>query len=168
MKCFVKAEVQRLQPSQRSLGFPALRVPPGKNQKGSPETVRSKKIADYFEIGIEELEAGVSVPIDYDSVDTSAFNQEVWQHLLEKNEYNEQRAIDAYMNFERAQMRDAISGNTVQDNHGIIGHAHAPVTIINGSERQLTKQETVLIEMFEKMDAVQQARLLTYAADLTK
>ena len=150
------------------LGFSSSAGTTWKKSKGLPRNSTLKKIADYFEIGIEELEAGVSVPIDYDSVDTSAFNQEVWQHLLEKNEYNEQRAIDAYMNFERAQMRDAISGNTVQDNHGIIGHAHAPVTIINGSERQLTKQETVLIEMFEKMDAVQQARLLTYAADLTK
>ena len=72
------------------LGFSSSAGTTWKKSKGLPRNSTLKKIADYFEIGIEELEDGVSVPIDYASVDTSAFNQEVWQHLLEKNEYNEQ------------------------------------------------------------------------------
>lgn len=63
---------------------------------------------------------------------------------------------------------EAVSVQTVQDNHGIIGNAHAPVTIINGSERKLTEQETALLSIFAKLDVVKQAQLLTYAADLAK
>ena len=57
---------------------------------------------------------------------------------------------------------------SVQDNHGIIGHTHAPVTIINGSERKLSEQEIALIDLFGKLDVIKQAQLLTYAAELSK
>lgn len=60
----------------------------------------------------------------------------------------------------------AVSVQTVHNNNGIIGHTHAPVTIINGSERKLTEQEIALLELFSKLDVVKQAQLLTYAADL--
>lgn len=55
---------------------------------------------------------------------------------------------------------------TIQDNHGIIGHTHAPVTIINGSERKLSEQELELLHIFGKLDVVKQAKLLVYASDL--
>lgn len=57
---------------------------------------------------------------------------------------------------------------SVQDNHGIIGHTHAPVTIINGSERKLSEQEIALIDLFGKLDVIKQAQLLSYAAELSK
>lgn len=57
---------------------------------------------------------------------------------------------------------------SVQDNHGIIGHTHAPVTIINGSERKLSEQEIALIDIFGKLDVIKQAQLLAYAAELEK
>lgn len=57
---------------------------------------------------------------------------------------------------------------SVQDNHGIIGHAHAPVTIINGSEKTLSEQEVALMNMFEKLDVIKQAQLLAYAVKLEK
>ena len=43
---------------------------------------------------------------------------------------------------------EEVSVQTVQDNHGIIGHTHAPVTIINGSEKKLTEQELALLEKY--------------------
>lgn len=61
-----------------------------------------------------------------------------------------------------------VSTGVINDNHGIIGHAHAPVTIVNGSEKKLTEQEIALLELFSKMDVIKQAQLLTYAADLVK
>ena len=57
---------------------------------------------------------------------------------------------------------------SVQDNHGIIGHTHAPVTIINGSERKLSEQEIALIDIFGKLDVIKQAQLLSFAAELSK
>lgn len=55
---------------------------------------------------------------------------------------------------------------TVNDNHGIIGHNHAPVTIINGSERKLSEQEVELLNIFEQLGVVEQAKLLVYAEGL--
>lgn len=63
---------------------------------------------------------------------------------------------------------EEVSVQTMQDNHGIIGHTHAPVTIINGSEKKLTEQELALLEIFGELDVVKQAQLLAYAADLAK
>lgn len=150
------------------LGFSSSAGTTWKKSKGLPRNSTLKKIADYFHMDIEELEDGIDLPIDYESIDTYAFNQDVWQHILENNNYNERLAIDAYLKFEKAQMRDAVSENTVRDNHGIIGHTHAPVTIINGSERKLTEQEIALLNIFSKLDVVRQAQLLAFAADLAK
>lgn len=63
---------------------------------------------------------------------------------------------------------ETVEVQTVQDNHGIIGHAHAPVTIINGSERKLSEQEIALIDLFGKLDVIKQAQLLSFAAELSK
>lgn len=63
---------------------------------------------------------------------------------------------------------ESVAVQTVRDNHGIIGHAHAPVTIINGNEKKLSEQEIVLIDLFEKLDVIKQAQLLAYAAELEK
>lgn len=56
---------------------------------------------------------------------------------------------------------DAVSVQTVQDNHGIIGNGN---TVSNG----FTEQQKALFDMFNKMNVVQQAQLLTYAAELLK
>lgn len=57
---------------------------------------------------------------------------------------------------------------SVQDNHGIIGHAHAPVTILNDCEAKMSEQETALLNIFKKLDVIKQAQLLAYAAELEK
>lgn len=59
-----------------------------------------------------------------------------------------------------------IENQNITDNHGIIGHNHAPVTIINGSERKLTNQEVELLNIFEQLSVVDQARLIVYAESL--
>lgn len=61
----------------------------------------------------------------------------------------------------------AVNVQQVQQNNGIIGHTHAPVTIINGSERKLTEQEVELLNIFEKLSVLEQAQLLVYANNLT-
>ncbi|MDO4608883.1 MAG: helix-turn-helix transcriptional regulator [Clostridia bacterium] len=62
---------------------------------------------------------------------------------------------------------DAVSVQTVQDNHGIIGSTHAPVTIINGSERKLSEQEIALLNLFEKLSVVDQSKLIVFAEELS-
>lgn len=57
---------------------------------------------------------------------------------------------------------------TVRDNHGIIGHTHAPVTIINGAEKRLTEQELELLHIFGELSVMDQAKLLVYASELKK
>ena len=61
---------------------------------------------------------------------------------------------------------DTIENQNITDNHGIIGHTHAPVTIINGSERNLSEQEVELLNIFEKLSVMEQAKLLVYANGL--
>lgn len=63
---------------------------------------------------------------------------------------------------------ETVSAQTILDNHGIIGHTHAPVTIINGTEKKLTEQELALLSIFTKLDVVKQAKLLAYASELEK
>ena len=60
----------------------------------------------------------------------------------------------------------AVNVETVQDNHGIIGHTHAPVTIVNGSERKLSEQEMELLSIFEKLSVMDRAKLLVFAIEL--
>ena len=52
--------------------------------------------------------------------------------------------------------------SSVQTNNGIIGHAHAPVTIMNGAQR------VELFHMFEKLNAIDQAKVLVYLNDLVE
>ena len=54
----------------------------------------------------------------------------------------------------------AVNVETVQDNHGIIGHTHAPVTIVNGNERKLSEQEMELLSVMDR------AKLLVFANEL--
>lgn len=63
---------------------------------------------------------------------------------------------------------ESVNIQTVQDNHGIIGTTHAPVTIINGSERKLSEQAVELLSIFEQLSVIDQANLLVYAAGLLK
>ena len=126
-------------------------------------------MADYFGMTTDELLEGVGVemPVDYESVDTSAFNQQIWQTILARNNYNEHKAIDAYLNFEKAQMQDAMNGNVIHDNHGVIGNASAPVNISNDGAT-LSAQETELLNAFRKLGVMEQAQILVKTAELLR
>ena len=59
-----------------------------------------------------------------------------------------------------------IENQIINDNHGIIGHAHAPVTI---SEKQgLSMQELELIEIYRSFPLEKQLKLLSFAFELKK
>lgn len=60
----------------------------------------------------------------------------------------------------------AVNVETVQDNHGIIGPTHAPVTIVNGNERKLSEQEMELLSIFEQLSVMDRAKLLVFANEL--
>lgn len=59
-----------------------------------------------------------------------------------------------------------IENQTINNNHGIIGSTHAPVTIINGSERKLSDQAVELLSIFEQLSVIDQAKLIVYAEEL--
>lgn len=77
-------------------------------------------------------------------------------------------ADDEYLSQKTVKLNsgDNIENPTINDNHGIIGHAHAPVTIINGSERTLSNQEVALLNIFDQLSVMEQARLLVFAEEL--
>ena len=136
-----------------------------KNSAGLPRNGTLKKIANYFGMTTDELLEGVDAPINYNNVDTAAFNQQIWQTMLAQNNYDERKAIDAYINFEKAQMRDSMNNNVIHDNHGVIGNANAPVTISN-NDATLSAQEAELIRAFRELGVMEQAQLLVKAAEL--
>lgn len=61
---------------------------------------------------------------------------------------------------------ESVQIKNVQDNHGIIGHTHAPVTINNGSDRKLSEQEIELLDIFNSLSILDRAKLIVYASDL--
>lgn len=61
---------------------------------------------------------------------------------------------------------ESVQIKNVQDNHGIIGHTHAPVTINNGSDRKLSEQEIELLDIFNSLSILDRAKLIVYASEL--
>lgn len=59
-----------------------------------------------------------------------------------------------------------INVGTIRAQQAIVGQTHAPVTIINGSEKNLSEQEIALLKIFGDLDVIGQARLLAFASDL--
>lgn len=152
------------------LGFSASATTTWKNMVEKPKPATIKKIADYFEITIDELNRGVEY-IDYNKIDTSSFNRAAFEHLLEKYGGNEKRAIKAYLEFEKAEAQDAMSEPPAvfQNNgefYGMVGDAHAPVKIINGKERNLTDNEREILRLFSELNLIEQSKVIVYAAEL--
>lgn len=50
----------------------------------------------------------------------------------------------------------------VTNNHGIIGQINAPVTIKNGQERPLTKQEQDLLRIYNNADGKKQMEIMKF------
>lgn len=56
---------------------------------------------------------------------------------------------------------------TVQTNNGVIGEAHAPVTISNGEgPRELSKEEIELLRIYNKLGVRERLKLLSTALNL--
>lgn len=152
------------------LGFSKSAATTWKASTNLPRPGTIKKVADYFGMTTDELKEGID-RIDYANVDTSSFNQPVFRHLLEQNGGDERKAIKAYFEFEKAQAQDALSERQTVfqnngENYGMIGNAHAPVKIVNGSEHTLTDQEAEILRIFSELSLVDQSKVIVYAAEL--
>lgn len=153
------------------LGYSTSTGTSWKASSNMPRPGTIKKVADYLGMTIDELKSGIDY-IDYDSIDTSSFNQSVFKHLLEQHGGNEKKAIKAYLDFEKAQAQDALSeqppifqnyANNIHNSNVVQGDN---VSSTNHTEKILTDNEKELLRLFSKLGIVDQARVLAYVADL--
>lgn len=152
------------------LGFSSSAGTTWKKLKEMPRNSTLKKIADYFDISVNELEDGIVSPINYDYIDASSFRPDLYDHFLDIYKGDVNSAIKAYLNFEKAESEDAAkdSRNYIHNNQNEIYNGCDSVNKINNSKKNLTEQEIALLSIFEKLDVIKQAQLLAYAADLVK
>lgn len=59
-----------------------------------------------------------------------------------------------------------VGAGNVHMNNGAIGNFHAPVTISNGSERQLSANEIEILRVFSSLGTADQAKIIVYANEL--
>jgi transcriptional regulator with XRE-family HTH domain len=142
----------------------------GWRKGATPRNNTIAQLADYFGVSPAYIAGKSDDPVDYVSVDTSGFNQGIWQKILRDYNYNETPAIKAYLEFEQAQAQDALSDpirvEIYQNNDGTVGvQGHAPVTI-NGKNRSLSEQEHEILRIFTELNLIEQSKVLVYAADL--
>lgn len=76
-------------------------------RKQKPSIDAVIRLADYFDVSTDYVLGLTDDPTDYDKYDTSGFNQPVWQHILDSNDYNMQLAVQAYQAYEAACAEDA-------------------------------------------------------------
>lgn len=152
------------------LGFSSSAGTTWKKLKEMPRNSTLKKIADYFDISVNELEDGIVAPINYDDIDISSFRLDLYDHFLDIYKGDVNSAIKAYLDFEKTEAGDAAkdSGNYIHNNQNEIYNEYDSVNKINGSQKKLTEQEIALLRIFEKLDVIKQAQLLAFAADLVK
>ena len=63
--------------------------------------------------------------------------------------------------------KNNINTGDITNNNGIIGNNNAHISI-NHSRQDITEQEQILLEIFKSLNVLKQARLLTFAAELSK
>ena len=71
-----------------------------------PPVATVKKIAEYFQVSVDYLLDKPAASID---TDTSDFNRPVYAYLLKTCNGDAGQAIEQYMDFEKAQARDAMA-----------------------------------------------------------
>ena len=126
---------------------------------------------DFYEKVITQCrEKGVSRSKMADDIGISRSTPKDWENGKVTPRYDTIKKLADYFGVPVAYFTenhgDTIESQNITDNHGIIGHTHAPVTIINGSERKLSEQEVELLNIFEKLSILDQAKLLVYANEL--
>ncbi|MGN0180821.1 MAG: helix-turn-helix domain-containing protein [Candidatus Ornithomonoglobus sp.] len=62
--------------------------------------------------------------------------------------------------------RQSVTVSNAHDNVGVVGQANAPVTIHNGTERQLTTHEKDLLRIYNDVDGKKQMKLMQFAYEL--
>jgi len=135
-----------------------------------PGIANIKKVAEFFKVSEAFLRGETDDPIDYVNLDVSGFRQPLYDHLLKKNKGNVAQANREYVDFEKKEAEDALNDPdrlaVYGGNVGVIGTAHAPVTLINGKERQLSDNEAAILRIFAQLDTVEQSKVLVFAAEL--
>ena len=144
-----------------------------RNKDAMPGVTNIKKVADFFKVSEAYLRGETDDPIDYVNMDVSGFRQPLYDHLLKKCKGNTAQANREYVEFEKKEAEDALNDPdrlAVYHNHGgnvgVMGTNHAPVTLINGKERQLSDNETAILRLFAELDTVEQSKVLVFAAEL--
>ena len=91
-----------------------------------------------------------------------------WKKMKRKPHPDTIKAIAEYFSVPVSYLTDENTTEiqTVNDNHGIIGNANAPVTIVNSTVGALSEQETELLNAFRKLTVMQQAQILVKTAEL--
>lgn len=146
------------------LGFSKSAPTTWKNSDNLPRAATVKKIADFFGLTVGELKIDIESAIDFNNLDTSDFDQPVWRHFLEQNNYDVRKAYTAYVAFEQSKIADALSENShnsINGSNNIIGNG-------NTVGEKLTEPEKVLLSIFSRLDFVKQSRLIAYASELEK
>lgn len=141
-------------------------------RKGAvPRISTLSKLATFFGVSVAYLTGETDDPIDYANMDTSDFNRPVYENFLKKCKGNVEQANREYIEFEKAEAQDALSERATVfqnngENYGVIGNTHAPVKIVNGTERTLTEQEAEILRLFSELSLVEQSKVIVYAAEL--
>ena len=63
---------------------------------------------------------------------------------------------------------DNMTVHTINDNHGIIGNANAPITFNAETGHMLNEQEIELLNIFSNLSVVDKAKVIIYASELVK
>jgi transcriptional regulator with XRE-family HTH domain len=144
-------------------------------RKGAEPSLSSiAKVADFFNVAKAYLQGETDDPINYASMDTSGFNQPVYENFLKKCKGNVEQANREYVAFEQAQAQDALSDpdRLAIYNHGqnswAIGHAHTPIEVNGngGNGHTLTTQEQDLLRIFATLSETKKAKVLIFAEEL--
>lgn len=140
-------------------------------KRAVPRISTLSKLATFFGVSAAYLTGETDDPIDYANMDTSDFNRPVYENFLKKCKGNVEQANREYMDFEKAEAQDALSERATVfqnngENYGVIGNTHAPVKIVNGTERTLTEQEAEILRLFSELSLVEQSKVIVYAAEL--
>jgi len=167
--------------SQRGISITALAkelgisksTPTDWKRKGAqPQTKTLKVIADYFSVSPAYLSGTTDDPIDYANLDTSNFNLSAYENFLKIHKGSVEQANRAYLEFEKAQAQDAMNDPArvaiynQGTNNWAVGSNHAPVTIINGKETQLSDQEAEILRIFAGLSTMERAKVLIFASEL--
>lgn len=108
------------------------------------------KIADFFDVSTDYLLGFTDDPINYDEVDTSEFNQPVWNEILKQNNFDMEKALKQYRSFEKANAEDAAQDSHSSNNYDIKIVARHLEEIPSDKREELVETINKTIDMYKK------------------